>query len=457
MQDEEADRLSESTREFAQAILGRPVPSRNPEVIAREKLAQLEWLATFSPRHEEELRRLRREEAKAREKQEHLAWLASISAVNEAEWDPAKHPRGGFSQNRGWFSQTSGAGDGDAAGPSFSFGGRKAPSTGVVLQRNRAIADLTGTMTPGMVRSRRLALDIKSALELPGQVARAFVSGAGTGGKAVVNGSATAVKNVATLGLSTSQLELIGVTKEDRDNGYDTAVSIATASGEVLITVGTGGIASALAKGGTIARNAGGVLVAYDAAGNAVGVVQGTYDAAKNGVNLQNGAAVAAGALGLSANIKTAKNWNLFVKPSVKGTPQLPAGEGRTDKFGNVIYSTLGTEDDIALARFHESVHSLLSPKLAFFREFRANMGQAAYEKSSLVQYLEETLAETYAQLRVRGFAGLPTGITFPIREGYVTVSEVVKEGAIATIVVGGITYGVYYAADRMEPNDDGN
>ena len=101
MQDEEADRLSESAREFSQAILGRRVPSRNPEVIAREKLAQLEWLATFSPQHEEQLRRLRREEAKAREKQEHLAWLASISAVNEAEWDPAKHPRGGFSQNRG--------------------------------------------------------------------------------------------------------------------------------------------------------------------------------------------------------------------------------------------------------------------------------------------------------------------------------------------------------------------
>jgi hypothetical protein len=118
-----------------------------------------------------------------------------------------------------------------------------------------------------------------------------------------VDGSAAAVKNVATLGLSTSQLELIGVTKEDRDNGYDTAVTIATASGEVLIAVGTGGVASALSKGGTVARTASGTLVAYDAAGNAVGVVQGTYDATKNGVNLQNGAAVAAGALGLGSNV----------------------------------------------------------------------------------------------------------------------------------------------------------
>jgi hypothetical protein len=121
MQDGERVGLSEVAREFAQAILGRRVPSRNPEVIAQEKRAQLEWLATFSPRHEEELRRLRREEARAREREEHLAWLASISAVSEAEWDPTKHPRGGFSQNRGWFSPTSGAGDSGAA-PAVSTG-----------------------------------------------------------------------------------------------------------------------------------------------------------------------------------------------------------------------------------------------------------------------------------------------------------------------------------------------
>jgi hypothetical protein len=143
MRDEEANGLSEGAREFAQAILGRPVPSRNPEVRAREKLAQLEWLATFSPRHEEELRRLRREEAQAREKQEHLAWLASISAVSEAEWDPAKHPRGGFAQNRGWFSTTSGAGGGSGdAGESYSFGGRKGPSIAdAVRDRNRALVE----------------------------------------------------------------------------------------------------------------------------------------------------------------------------------------------------------------------------------------------------------------------------------------------------------------------------
>ena len=170
------------------------------------------------------------------------------------------------------------------------------------------MGELTGGMTPELIHSSRLAFDLQAALELPGDTARGAVAGLGTGGKAVVNGTATAVKNVATLGLSTSQLELIGVTQADRDRGYDTAVAIATASGEVLIAVGTGGIASALSNGGTVARTTGGALVAFDAAGNAVGVVQGSYDAATNGVNFRNGAQVAAGLLGLGANANAAKS-----------------------------------------------------------------------------------------------------------------------------------------------------
>ncbi len=97
-------------------------------------------------------------------------------------------------------------------------------------------------------------------------MASAAAAGLLTGVKAVVNGSATAIKSVATLGLDNSQLELIGVTKEDRDRGYDTAVQISTASGQVLLAVGTGGSALALSKGGTVARTASGALIA-EAAG----------------------------------------------------------------------------------------------------------------------------------------------------------------------------------------------
>jgi hypothetical protein len=128
--------------------------------------------------------------------------------------------------------------------------------------------------------------------------------------------------------------------------------------------------------------------------------------------------------------------------------PTLGAGEGFTDKFGNVTYSTRGTPTDIALVRFHEQVHSILSPKLNFLREFRANVTMTAYEKSSLLRYTEEALAETYAQLRVNGIKEVFTGLRFPIKEGYVTLSDVVTEAAIGTILAGGVTYGVYVSTN---------
>ena len=192
-------------------------------------------------------------------------------------------------------------------------GGQWAPKggggfLGAVIRRNQTVGELTGIVTPGMVRSSRLAAQLQAAGRLPADVAAAAAAGLKTGGKAVVNGTATAIETAATLGLSSGQLELIGVTKEDRERGYDTAVTIATASGQVLIAVGTSGLAAALSKGGTVARTAGGALVAYDAAGNAVGTVQGAYDVSQNGINLENGLKIAGGSLGLTANVRAARD-----------------------------------------------------------------------------------------------------------------------------------------------------
>jgi hypothetical protein len=72
----------------------------------------LEWLATISPEHESKLRSLLRAETESRETHEQLEWLATISTVHEAQWDAAQHPRGGYPQNRGWFSPTGGSGGG---------------------------------------------------------------------------------------------------------------------------------------------------------------------------------------------------------------------------------------------------------------------------------------------------------------------------------------------------------
>jgi hypothetical protein len=185
-----------------------------------------------------------------------------------------------------------------------------------------------------MIQSPGWLGSIREKMRVAGDIAGAFVSGLGTGAKAVVNGLATAARSTVTLGLNTDQLELIGVSKEDRERGYDTAVTISTGSGQMLIAVGTGGMASALAKGGTVARAASGALVAYDSAGNAVGVVQGVYDATQNGVILANGAQVAAGALGISANVKAVKG---LVNARPAPTPPISAQTSPTPPKGATV------------------------------------------------------------------------------------------------------------------------
>jgi hypothetical protein len=131
--------------QFAQALLGKSIP--NPAAAkaeARIERERLEWLATISPRHEQELRRLQSAEAEARRQREQLEWLATISTrhenelrrlqaaeaqarnvqayyerlvrssnLEEATWDPSKHPRRGGAPNAGWFASTGGAGGSD--------------------------------------------------------------------------------------------------------------------------------------------------------------------------------------------------------------------------------------------------------------------------------------------------------------------------------------------------------
>ena len=137
-------------------------------------------------------------------------------------------------------------------------------------------------------------------------------------------------------------------------------------------------------------------------------------------------------------------------KPTVTNDASLPAGQGWTDSYGNVGVSTQGSAKDIALAQAHESVHSFLSPKaLNGLRDLRANVGMTAYDKSALCQYIEEALAETYAQVKVNGVRALPEGLTFPIRNGYVSLKAVAKEAAIGTIVYGGVLYAVHVTLNK--------
>ncbi len=149
---------------------------------------------------------------------------------------------------------------------------------------------------------------------------------------------------------------------------------------------------------------------------------------------------------------RAVKAWKGRASPTTVGDPTLPAGQGWTTWEGDITYSTAGTDADRALVLYHEQVHQFLTPKLLAFREYRIDLRATGYQKSELLRYLEEALAESYAQLRVNGVKGLPAGIRFPVASGAynLTISGILKEAAIAggiyvgAITVGGIVMYVY-------------
>jgi hypothetical protein len=140
-------------------------------------------------------------------------------------------------------------------------------------------------------------------------------------------------------------------------------------------------------------------------------------------------------------------------RPSVTGDASLPAGEGATTAFGDVTYSTAGTATEQQLARVHELVHSFLSPRLGVLRTFRARLAMSGYMRSAILQYLEEALAESVAQLAAHGVVGLLRGIRFPIANGYITLQQLVSEGAeIGTILVGTQRFSVQIVVASPPP-----
>lgn len=97
------------------------------------------------------------------------------------------------------------------------------------------------------------------------------------------------------------------------------------------------------------------------------------------------------------------------------------------------MISRLGTSQDRQLAALHESVHRFLTPKLNMLRTFRVSNRASSYARSALSKYLEEALAEAVAQVGVKGFSGVFTGVAFPVKNGYVTIfcEVITKKGRV--------------------------
>ena len=136
------------------------------------------------------------------------------------------------------------------------------------------------------------------------EYAKAFGEGLKTGGKAVVNGAAGAIVSTATLGF-VSYDGPFTMNEKDIAYGGKTAQMFAQGGAEILIGVGTGGVAS-LASNSSKASTAVKIVAhsanVFDAAGNTLNATRGVYDMTQNGVTLQNTLQVGFGSFGVAGN-----------------------------------------------------------------------------------------------------------------------------------------------------------
>lgn len=73
-------------------------------------------------------------------------------------------------------------------------------------------------------------------------------------------------------------------------------------------------------------------------------------------------------------------------------------------------------------AAYHEAVHRALTPRLNLLYRYRVERKQMSYRSSSFCRYLEEVLAQTIAHVRINGFKAVFRGVSFPVKNGYVTL-----------------------------------
>lgn len=148
---------------------------------------------------------------------------------------------------------------------------------------------------------------------------------------------------------------------------------------------------------------------------------------------------------------------------------RVAAGDGWTTSWGDIVVSSRGSAKTRQLVMFHERIHQILTPKLYPLRDFRYANRNASYRYSSLSRFLEEALAETYAQLKVNGLSEGINAIRFPIRQSYVYLLRrggfqpkmmghgVVPELlglAVGAIQIDGIWHDIHVTSVAAEPDE---
>ncbi|WP_312042533.1 hypothetical protein [Erwinia sp.] len=150
--------------------------------------------------------------------------------------------------------------------------------------------------------------------------------------------------------------------------------------------------------------------------------------------------------------------------PKIKITKYRDVAQGGTKPWGDVevgrnYYSEAMSKDEAYLQMlstlYHEQVHMAIAPKFYLLRELRVFMRQSAYNKSFILRYLEEALAETIGLLRARGMRSeyILEGFKFPLGNTYeITYTLLRHEAAgilLGPVVVSGLMYNAWYGVQK--------
>lgn len=125
----------------------------------------------------------------------------------------------------------------------------------------------------------------------------------------------------------------------------------------------------------------------------------------------------------------------------------LGGGAGRTDAWGVIEIARDKPLSEQRITLLHELAHRYFSPLTGPLRHLRAEVRTGGYSESAFLRYLEEALAEGYAQLHRNGFLAALKALHYPLAggdKGYVTVSQLHAEGMlIGRIIIGGTLFYV--------------
>jgi hypothetical protein len=139
--------------------------------------------------------------------------------------------------------------------------------------------------------------------------------------------------------------------------------------------------------------------------------------------------------------------------PTVRQEPLGQGLLGVTTDYGDIVLNAeLPATVRLETLR-HEQVHQFFTAKLYFLRDVRMTLALQGYNRSHLLRYLEEAVAEGVALLRTQG-SGVLAALRFPVQNGYVTVAKLGEEARgilLGPVNAGGTGFRVYLETTRRE------